>query len=305
MRTVYLGTSSFAATVLRRLADSPHRPQLVVTPPDRPRGRGRRTQPPPVAEAARELEIELLQTANVNDEEPLARIRDGASRGGRRLRLRPADPRAAALRAADPQRPSLAAAALARRGADRAGDHGRRRAHRGQHHAADRGARLGAGRPARGGRDRRPGGLRGASRRGWPSSAASCWSRPSTCRPQGRLELEEQDDGAATYAEKIDGRRAPARPVAAGRRARPRRPRAHAPRRRLPARPARRSGSASGGRRRSRSASRPVSCAPRTVPCCSAAAEGALRLELVQPPGAGRCRPTTTCAATRCRRHDG
>ena len=135
VRTVYLGTSGFAATVLRRLADSPHRPQLVVTPPDRPRGRGRRTLPPPVAEAARELEIELLQAASVNDAEALARIRAARPRGGGRLRLRPADPRAAALRAADPQRPSLAAAALARRGADRAGDHGRRRAHRGQHHA--------------------------------------------------------------------------------------------------------------------------------------------------------------------------
>jgi methionyl-tRNA formyltransferase len=74
VRTVYLGTSGFAATVLRRLAASPHRPQLVVTPPDRPRGRGRRTQSPPVAEAARELEIELLQAASVNDPGALARI---------------------------------------------------------------------------------------------------------------------------------------------------------------------------------------------------------------------------------------
>jgi methionyl-tRNA formyltransferase len=75
VRTVYLGTSAFAATVLRRLADSPHRPRLVVTPPDRPRGRGRRTLPPPVAEAAAELGIELLQAASVNDAEPLERIR--------------------------------------------------------------------------------------------------------------------------------------------------------------------------------------------------------------------------------------
>jgi methionyl-tRNA formyltransferase len=74
VRTVYLGTSSFAATVLRRLAESPHRPQLVVAPPDRPRGRGRRTQPPPVAEAARELGIGLLQAANVNDSDAPARI---------------------------------------------------------------------------------------------------------------------------------------------------------------------------------------------------------------------------------------
>ena len=64
MRTVYLGTSEFAADVLRRLADSAHRPSLVVTPPDRPRGRGRRTQPPPTAETVRELGLELLQAAN-------------------------------------------------------------------------------------------------------------------------------------------------------------------------------------------------------------------------------------------------
>ena len=75
MRTVYLGTSDFAAAVLRGLADSSHRPLLVVTPPDRPRGRGRKTLPPPVAEVARELEIELLQAESVNDEAVLERIR--------------------------------------------------------------------------------------------------------------------------------------------------------------------------------------------------------------------------------------
>lgn len=75
MRTVYLGTSEFAAVVLRALAESTHRPLLVVTPPDRPKGRGRRTQSPPVAEAARELGIELLQVADVNDEAALERIR--------------------------------------------------------------------------------------------------------------------------------------------------------------------------------------------------------------------------------------
>jgi methionyl-tRNA formyltransferase len=75
VRTAYFGTSPFAAIVLRRLAVSAHRPLLVVTPPDRPRGRGRRTQSPPVAEAARELEIELLQVESVNEEAALERIR--------------------------------------------------------------------------------------------------------------------------------------------------------------------------------------------------------------------------------------
>ncbi len=75
MRTVYLGTSQFAGSVLRRLADSAHRPVLVVTPPDRPKGRGRRMQAPPAAEVAAELGIELLQVANVNEEDALRRIR--------------------------------------------------------------------------------------------------------------------------------------------------------------------------------------------------------------------------------------
>jgi methionyl-tRNA formyltransferase len=75
VRTVYLGTSQFAGSVLRRLADSRHRPVLVVTPPDRPKGRGRRTQAPPAAEVAAELGLELLQAANVNDGEMLERIR--------------------------------------------------------------------------------------------------------------------------------------------------------------------------------------------------------------------------------------
>ena len=66
MRTVYLGTSEFAAVVLRRLAASPHRPELAVTRPDRPRGRGRKLSPPPVADAARELGIPLDQPASVN-----------------------------------------------------------------------------------------------------------------------------------------------------------------------------------------------------------------------------------------------
>src|SRR4051812_38906931 len=69
MRTVFLGTSHFAVRMLDRLAASRHKPVLVVTPPDRPRGRGRKLASPPVADAARELGIDLLQTPNVNDEE--------------------------------------------------------------------------------------------------------------------------------------------------------------------------------------------------------------------------------------------
>ncbi|MGI8864832.1 MAG: methionyl-tRNA formyltransferase [Solirubrobacteraceae bacterium] len=76
MRTVFLGTSEFAATILRRLADSPHRPELVVTRPDRPRGRGRKLAAPPVAQLARELRIELAQPESVNDEAAQQRLAD-------------------------------------------------------------------------------------------------------------------------------------------------------------------------------------------------------------------------------------
>jgi methionyl-tRNA formyltransferase len=73
--TVYLGTSEFAATVLLRLAGSAHKPALVVTPPERPRGRGRKLSPAPVAVTAAELGIELLAAENVNEDAALERIR--------------------------------------------------------------------------------------------------------------------------------------------------------------------------------------------------------------------------------------
>jgi methionyl-tRNA formyltransferase len=74
MRTVYLGTSDFAVEVLERLSATPHRPLLVVTRPDRPRGRGRRLQPPPVAERAALLGVETIQPEDVNGDEARAAI---------------------------------------------------------------------------------------------------------------------------------------------------------------------------------------------------------------------------------------
>jgi methionyl-tRNA formyltransferase len=70
LRTVFLGTSDFAAALLRDLAAAAggaHRPALVLTRPDRPAGRGRRLSSPPVADAARELGVELAQPDSVND----------------------------------------------------------------------------------------------------------------------------------------------------------------------------------------------------------------------------------------------
>jgi methionyl-tRNA formyltransferase len=69
VRTVFLGTAEFAVQVLDRLAASEHRPVLVLTRPDRPRGRGRRVAPPPVARAAAELGIRVEQPPSVNEED--------------------------------------------------------------------------------------------------------------------------------------------------------------------------------------------------------------------------------------------
>lgn len=83
MRTVYLGTSEFAVTILERLAASAHRPSLIVTRPDRPAGRGRKLVAPPVADAARALGIALAQpddlsspqaTEQILGEEPAALV---------------------------------------------------------------------------------------------------------------------------------------------------------------------------------------------------------------------------------------
>jgi len=74
LRTVFLGTSDFAVAVLDRLAASDHRPALVLSRPDRPRGRGRRVAAPPVAERALELGLELAQPERVNEPPVLERI---------------------------------------------------------------------------------------------------------------------------------------------------------------------------------------------------------------------------------------
>ena len=72
MRTVFLGTSEFAAGLLTRLvgergqSDS-HAPTLVLTRPDRPAGRGRKLASPPVAESARALGLGLAQPESVNE----------------------------------------------------------------------------------------------------------------------------------------------------------------------------------------------------------------------------------------------
>jgi methionyl-tRNA formyltransferase len=74
LRTVFLGTSEFAAGVLERLVRSAHAPALAITRPDRPKGRGRRLASPPVALRAGALGVTLAQPQSVNAPEVIAEI---------------------------------------------------------------------------------------------------------------------------------------------------------------------------------------------------------------------------------------
>ena len=73
MRIVFFGTPDFAAPSLRRLADR-YDVALVVTRPDRPAGRGGWLTAPPIADTARELDLDLFQPRNPNQPEALEAI---------------------------------------------------------------------------------------------------------------------------------------------------------------------------------------------------------------------------------------
>lgn len=65
MKTVFLGTDDFPIPSLKALAAKGFQPDLVVTKPDAPRGRGRKIYPQKVRLAAEELGIPCEQPADV------------------------------------------------------------------------------------------------------------------------------------------------------------------------------------------------------------------------------------------------
>lgn len=71
---IFFGTSDFAVTVLAGMSSRGLKPTLVVTPPDRRRGRGRRSGEAPVAAAAAAADLPVLKAADVNEDEARSRI---------------------------------------------------------------------------------------------------------------------------------------------------------------------------------------------------------------------------------------
>jgi methionyl-tRNA formyltransferase len=75
MKIVFLGSDAIATDCLVRLAEGPHDLIGVVTQPDRPAGRGRKTRPTPIKELAQHLNLDIYTPENVNTPQSLDQIR--------------------------------------------------------------------------------------------------------------------------------------------------------------------------------------------------------------------------------------
>src|SRR5215469_3472497 len=75
MRLVFLGTPAFAVPTLEAIARAGHEVALVITQPDRRRGRGQTAAAPPVKEAALRLGLEVYQPERVRRPEAVDRLR--------------------------------------------------------------------------------------------------------------------------------------------------------------------------------------------------------------------------------------
>lgn len=75
MKIVFMGTPEFALPALERLLDSRHEVVLVVTQPDRPKGRGQKVAPSPVRELAEARGIPVITPVSVRRENVAGQIR--------------------------------------------------------------------------------------------------------------------------------------------------------------------------------------------------------------------------------------
>ncbi len=73
-RIIFFGSPDFAVPSLKALYGSAYRPELVVTQPDRPAGRGRKTAPTAARKAAEELGLPVLVMESFRDEGVYGRL---------------------------------------------------------------------------------------------------------------------------------------------------------------------------------------------------------------------------------------
>ena len=75
MRVVFMGTPDFSVGTLEALIEAGHEVCLVVTQPDKPKGRGKEMQPTPVKAAAMKHGIPVYQPKKIRDPECVEELR--------------------------------------------------------------------------------------------------------------------------------------------------------------------------------------------------------------------------------------
>ena len=75
MRVIFMGTPDFAVGTLEALIEAGHEVCLAVTQPDKPKGRGKEMQYPPVKDAALAHGIDVYQPVKVRNPECVAELR--------------------------------------------------------------------------------------------------------------------------------------------------------------------------------------------------------------------------------------
>lgn len=76
MKIVFMGTPDLAATVLDKLIQSEHEIIAVVTQPDKPKGRSKQMQYPPVKELALSHQIPVYQPNKAKDEDFIKKLEE-------------------------------------------------------------------------------------------------------------------------------------------------------------------------------------------------------------------------------------
>ncbi len=75
MKIVFMGTPDFAVSALEEIIKAGHEVVLVVTQPDKPKGRSKQLMPPPVKVCALENNIPVFQPVKIKTEDSVAELR--------------------------------------------------------------------------------------------------------------------------------------------------------------------------------------------------------------------------------------
>lgn len=76
MKVVFMGTPDFAEVVAEAIVQAGHEIVLVVTQPDKPKGRGKEVQFPPMKQWALAHDLPVFQPRKIREEEAIAHLQD-------------------------------------------------------------------------------------------------------------------------------------------------------------------------------------------------------------------------------------